>query len=87
MKNYNYNVVIIETEEDRKSYYMANAFKPPLNVAMVKGCFSGEDCSTVMAVRRNGESYNDAVSRVVQDEINDSTLFVKLGSTAKKAKK
>ncbi len=75
MKNYNYSVVIIESEEDRKTYYMANAFKPPVNVAMIKGCFSGEECSTVMAVRKKGESYNDAISRVVQDEINDATLF------------
>lgn len=78
MKNYSYSVVIIENDEDRKSYYMANAFKPPKDVAMIKGCFSGEECSTVMAIRRKGESYNDAISRVVQDEINDDTLFIKV---------
>jgi len=78
MKNYNYSVVIIETEEDRKSYYMSMGLKPPLHSALVKGCFSGEECSTIIVERRKGESYNDAISRGVQDEINDETLFKKL---------
>ena len=83
MKNYNYNVVIIETEEDRKAYYMSMGVKPPLSAALVKGCFSGEDCSTIIVERRGGESYNDAISRGVQDEINDETLFKKLPKAAK----
>ncbi len=87
MKNYNYTVTIIETEEDRKAYYMSMGIKPPLNCALVKGCFSGEDCSTIIVVRRLGESYNDAISRCVQDEINDSTLFKKLSAAPKKSKK
>jgi len=78
MKNYNYTVVVIETEEDRKAYYAANAFKPPLGAAMVKGCFTGENCSNVLVERKKGESYNDAISRVVQDEIDDETLFKKV---------
>lgn len=79
MKNYNYSVVIIETDEDRKSFYMATGFKPPKGAAMVKGCFDGQECSQVMAMRKNGESYNDAISRVTQDEIDDETLFIKVG--------
>lgn len=76
MKNYNYSVVIIETEEDRKAFYMSTGFKPPLGAAMVKGCFDGEDCSMILVMRNKGESYNDAINRVVETEIDDETLFV-----------
>lgn len=75
MKNYNYSVVIIENEECRKKHYMSTGFKPPIGAAMVKGCFDGEDCSTIMVLRAKGESYNDAINRGVQDEIDDPTLF------------
>lgn len=76
MQLHNLTITIIETEEDRNKYYLSTGFKPPCNTAMVKGCFNGEDCSTVLVQPKKAESYFGAIERTLQDELNDETLFV-----------
>lgn len=75
MKNHSFTVVLIESEDDRKAHYLATGFKPDLGAAMVKGCFGGETCSNIQVLRNKNESYIQAISRRVQDEIDEPTLF------------
>ena len=78
MKNYNYSMTTIESQEDRKNFYLSNGIKPPNKFcAAVKGCFNGQHCSTLFAVPEGNESLHDAAIRVIQDEVDDTTIFEK----------
>ncbi len=76
MKNYSTTIIIIESQEDRKNFYLSNGIKPPNKFcAAVKGCFNGNHCSTVFAIPEGNESINDAAIRVIQEETDDTILF------------
>lgn len=78
MKNYNYALTIIESQEDRKNFYLSNGIKPPNKFcAAVKGCFNGTHCSTLFAIPEASESIHDAAIRVIQDEVDDTIIFDK----------
>ena len=78
MKNYNYAPTIIESQEDRKNFYLSHGIKPPNKFcAAVKGCFNGTHCSTLFAIPEGSESIHDAAIRVIQDEVDDAIIFEK----------
>jgi len=76
MKHDSYSITTIESQKDRQDFYLSNGVKPPNKYcAFVKGCIGGDHCSGLFAIPENNESIHDAVIRVVQEEINDKSIF------------
>lgn len=85
MKHISLKFVVIETEDDRATYYQTNGIKPKINSVMQSGCFDGDSCNTVEIRPANSMTQWTAVTEELKEQFPEHSLF-KDSRNAKKGK-
>ena len=75
MQNYSMNIVLIETEEDRNSFYMSMGIKPNIGEAIVKGCFNGEECAAFIVKKKSKQTMFETIQDKLCDELEADALL------------